>query len=163
MAEYSFDIVSQVNDQELKNAIDQAQRELSNRYDFKGTQCSIELTDKQVTIVADDEQKRKQLIDLIQTKLIKRSISLNALIYDKAEDASGGTIRQLIRFIDGLESDQCKKINQGIKDLKLKVNSQTKDRSVRVSGKSKDDLQKVMSALKEKEIIPVPLQFINYR
>ena len=163
MAEYSFDIVSQVDEQELKNSIDQAQRELGNRYDFKGTQCNIDLSDKQVTIIADDEQKRKQLIDLIQTKLIKRSISLNSLIYDKAEDAAGGTLRQVIHFVDGLEPDQCKKINQGIKDLKMKVNSQTKDRSVRVSAKSKDDLQKVMSELKAKELVTVPLQFINYR
>lgn len=163
MADFSFDIVSQVNDQELKNAIDQAQRELANRYDFKGTKCSIELNDKTLTIVADDENKRKQLIDLIQSKLIKRSIELNALIYEKAEDASGGTLRQNINFVDGLDSEQCKKVNAHIKNMKLKVKSQTNDRAVRVSGKSKDDLQKVMSELKGSSVVDVPLQFTNYR
>ncbi|RME93751.1 MAG: YajQ family cyclic di-GMP-binding protein, partial [Candidatus Hydrogenedentota bacterium] len=152
----------EINKQELVNAVDQARREINNRYDFKGSKCSLELTDNELVLVADDEAKLKQLNDVLQSKLVKRGLSLKAFQYGKIEPASGGTVRQKVEWIAGIDKEHAKKINTLIKEAKLKVKSQTMDQKIRVSGKSKDDLQKVIQMLKEADL-DIPLQFTNYR
>lgn len=162
MADSSFDMVSQVNLQELTNAVDQTKREIGNRYDFKGTKVSIELDKEELTLVADDDMKMQQLKDVFHGKLVKRGIAIKAVQYATPEQASGGMIREKATLVNGIPADIAKDINKLIKDSKLKVRSQTMDEKIRVSGKSKDDLQKVMALVKEKEL-PVPIQFNNYR
>lgn len=161
-AESSFDVVSEVNWQEVANAIDQVQREISTRFDFKGTKVSITLEDKELTLIADDEGKLKQLKDVLDSKLIKRGIALKSVDYQKLEAAFGGTVRQKAKFINGIIQEHAKKINQLIRDSKLKVRSQVIDEKVRVTAKSKDDLQDVMQLLNGADL-PIPLQYNNYR
>jgi cyclic-di-GMP-binding protein len=161
-AESSFDVVSEVNWQEVANAIDQVQREIGTRFDFKGTKVSITLEDKELTLIADDEGKLKQLKDVLDSKLIKRGIALKSVDYQKLEAAFGGTVRQKAKFINGIIQEHAKKINQLIRDSKLKVRSQVIDEKVRVTAKSKDDLQDVMQLLNGADL-PIPLQYNNYR
>ncbi len=161
-AESSFDVVSEVNWQEVTNAIDQVQREISTRFDFKGTKVSITLENKELTLIADDEGKLKQLKDVLDSKLIKRGIALKSVDYQKLESAFGGTVRQKAKFINGIAQEHAKKINQLIRDSKLKVRSQVIDEKVRVTGKSRDDLQDVMKLLNGADL-PIPLQYNNYR
>jgi len=163
MAESSFDIVSEINKQELTNAVDQAQREIATRFDFKDTDSYIEMTKEELTIGACDENKLNQLIDVLQTKLVKRGISLKALTFGKMEGASGGHVRQKITFVAGIDVENSKKIHKIIKDSGIKVKSQTMDQKVRVTGKSRDELQEVMALLKRDESITIPLNFNNYK
>lgn len=158
----SFDVVSEINWQELANAIDQAQREIGTRFDFKGTKVAITLENKELTLIADDEGKLKQLKDVVESKLIKRGIALKSVDYQKLEAALGGTVRQKALFINGIAQEHAKKINQMIRDSKLKVRSQVEGEKVRVFGKSKDDLQEVMKLLNGANL-PIPLQYNNYR
>jgi len=161
-AESSFDIVSEMNWQELANAIDQAQREIGNRFDFKGTKVSVTLENKELILIADDEGKLKQLKDVVESKLIKRGIALKSVNYQKIESALGGTVRQKALFVNGIAQEHAKKINQLIRDSKLKVRSQIEGEKVRVFGKSRDDLQAVMKLLNAADL-PIPLQYTNYR
>jgi len=161
-AESSFDVVSEVNWQEVTNAIDQVQREIGTRFDFKGTKVAITLENKELTLIADDEGKLKQLKDVLDSKLIKRGIALKSVDYQKLESAFGGTVRQKAKFINGIAQEHAKKINQLIRDSKLRVRSQVVDEKVRVTGKSRDDLQDVMKLLNGAEL-PIPLQYNNYR
>lgn len=158
----SFDIVSEINWQELANAVDQAQREIATRFDFKGTKVSLTLEDKELTLIADDEGKLKQLKDVLESKLIKRSIALKSVDYQKLEAAFGGTVRQKTLFINGIAQEHAKKINILIRDSKLKVRSQVEGEKLRVTAKSKDDLQEVMKLLGGANL-PIPLQYTNYR
>ena len=158
----SFDIVSEINWQELVNAVDQTQREIGTRFDFKGTKVSLTIEDKEVVLLADDEGKLKQLKDVFETKLIKRGLALKAVDYQKIEPASGSCVRQKAQFINGIEQEHAKKINALIKDSKLKVRSQVIDNKVRVFGKSRDDLQQVMQLLSGSNL-SIPLQYNNYR
>lgn len=158
----SFDIVSETNWQELANAVDQAQREIATRFDFKGTKVSLTLEDKELTLVADDEGKLKQLKDVLESKLIKRGIALKSVDYQKLEAAFGGTVRQKALFINGIEQEHAKKINTLIRDSKLKVRSQVEGEKLRVTGKSRDDLQEVMKLLNGANL-SIPLQYTNYR
>ena len=158
----SFDIVSEINWQELANAVDQAQREIATRFDFKGTKVSITMEDKELTLIADDEGKLKQLKDVLESKLIKRGIALKSVDYQKLEAAFGGTVRQKAVFINGIAQEHAKKINTLIRDSKLKVRSQVEGEKVRVTGKSRDDLQEVMKLLNGANL-PIPLQYTNYR
>lgn len=160
--EYSFDVVSEINWQELVNAVDQTQREIANRFDFKGTKVSIELKDKELLMVGDDEGKLKQLKDVFESKLIKRNIALKAVDYQKIDASALGTVKQKAVFISGIPADAAKKINTIIRDSKLKVRSQIIDEKVRVFSRDKDELQTVMKILKEAEL-SIPLQFNNYR
>ncbi|MCS6983576.1 MAG: YajQ family cyclic di-GMP-binding protein [Leptospiraceae bacterium] len=162
MAEHSFDIVSEINRQELANAVDQTQREISTRFDFKGTKVSIELAKDELILIGDDENKLNQLKDVFHSKCVKRGISLKAFQYGKVEPAAGGTVRQKVAWVQGIAQEHAKKIHQIIKDLGLKVKSQTLEDKIRVSGKSKDDLQAVIHKLKSLDF-PIPLQFTNYR
>lgn len=161
-SEFSFDIVSEINWQELHNAIDQAQREIGNRFDFKGSKASVTLENKELILVADDEGKLQQLKDVVESKLIKRGIALKSVTYQKIEAALGGTVRQKASFVNGIAQEHAKKINQMIRDSKLKVRSQIEGEKVRVFSKSKDDLQAVMKLLNAADF-PIPLQYNNYR
>ena len=158
----SFDIVSAINWQAPANAVDQAQREIATRFDFKGTKVSITMEDKELVLIADDEGKLKQLKDVLESKLIKRGIALKSVDYQKLEAAFGGTVRQKALFINGIAQEHAKKINTLIRDSKLKVRSQVEGEKLRVSGKSRDDLQEVMKLLNGANL-PIPLQYTNYR
>jgi uncharacterized protein YajQ (UPF0234 family) len=161
---FSFDIVSEVNLQEVDNAVNQALKEIGQRYDFKGSKSSIELNqkEKQLTIHSDDDFKLKSVIDILQNKLIKRSVPVKALDYGPVEQASAGTARQVIRLRVGIEKEDAKLLVRMIKDTRLKVQAQIMDDQVRVTGKVKDDLQAVMKLVREADI-KFAVQFTNYR
>jgi len=161
-SESSFDVVSRVDQQELENALNQARKEIEGRFDFKNSKTSIENTEKDITIVADDELKLKNVVDIVQTRAVRRGISLKAFEYGKVEPASQNTLRQKITLKMGIPKDKSKPIFDAIKASKLKVNAQFQGDQIRVTGKSKDDLQKVITLLKNLEY-ELPLQFINYR
>ena len=160
----SFDIVSEVNMQEVDNAINQARKEIGQRYDFKGSHSSIELNQKEksITVISDDEFKLKSVIDILQNKLIKRGVSLKALKYGTIEPAASSTVRQVITLRVGIEKDDARLVVKMIKDSKLKVQAQIMDDQVRVSGKNKDDLQAVMGMLRNADLA-FATQFTNYR
>jgi len=165
MAEtFSFDIVSEVNLQETDNAINQARKEIVQRYDFKGSKSTIDLDlkEKKIAVVSDDDFKLKAVIDILQNKLIKRGVPLKALDYGAVEPASGGTVRQSIGLRVGIDKDNARLIVKMIKDTKIKVQAQIMDDQVRVSGKAKDDLQAVMKLIREAEL-KFAVQFTNYR
>src|SRR5690625_1585095 len=144
MAEYSFDVVSKVDLQEMSNAIGQAQKEISNRFEFKGSESNIELVDDEVVIVSDYEYKLHSVLDIIQSRMIKRGVSIKNTVLGKVEPAASGTVRQTMTLKQGIGQEDAKKINKTTRDAKLKVKSQIQGDQLRVSGKSKDDLQKVI-------------------
>ena len=163
VTEYSFDVVSKADPQEVKNAIGQAQREIETRFDFRGSISEIAHDGKdKLTLTSDDEPRLTALIDVLQSKLIKRGIDVRFLDYGKLEQASKGTLRQVVTVKDGLPMEAAKKIVKLIKDKGLKANAQIQDEQVRVTSKSKDDLQAVMTLLKSADM-EAPLQFTNYR
>lgn len=159
---YSFDIVSSYDHQELKNAVDQARREIGQRYDLKDTKTTIEEEPKKITINTDTETSLQAVTDMIESKFIRRGLSLKILDYGTVEPASGGRVRQIVTLKEGISEDLAKQINRRIKDEFKKVNSQIQGDSVRVQAKSKDDLQAVIAAFKDADY-PVALQFVNYR
>ncbi|MBR5305135.1 MAG: YajQ family cyclic di-GMP-binding protein [Candidatus Gastranaerophilales bacterium] len=161
----SFDIVSEFDKQELVNAIDQVKRELTTRFDLKDSNSTIELVeDKTINITTNDEMKMRNIYDILQSKLVKRNLSLKILDPQKVENALGGNVKQEIKLKKGLSTELAKKIVAMIKDTKLKVQASIQGDSVRVTGKSRDDLQDVIKAVKAKEAeIDAPLQFTNYR
>ena len=161
---FSFDIVSEVNLQEVDNAINQARKEIVQRYDFKGSKSSIDLDlkEKKLTILSDDDFKLKSVVDILQNKLIKRSVPVKALDYGPVEPASAGTVRQVITLRVGIEKENAKLIVKMIKDTKLKVQAQIMEDQVRVTGKDKDDLQAVMKKIQAAGLA-FAVQFTNYR
>ena len=162
MSDFSFDIVSKVEKQALEDAVNQAAREIATRFDFKNSKSSVEQTGADITIVADDEMKLKNVVDILQTKCVKRGVSLKALRFGKPEPASQGTLRQVVKVEQGIPTDKARKLVLSIKESKLKVSTQIQDEQLRVSSKSKDDLQKVMALIKSMEL-DYPVQFVNYR
>ena len=160
----SFDVVSKVDMQEVDNALNQARKEIIQRYDFKGSQSSIDLKAKEfeIVLISDDEFKMKAVIDIVQSKFVKRSVTLKALDYGTLEQASGGTVRQVIKLQNGIDKENAKLITKMIKESKLKVQSQIMEDQVRVSGKSKDDLQAAMALLRQAEL-KFSIQFVNFR
>ena len=160
--DFSFDIVSKTEMQEVANAIQQAQKELAQRFDFKGSKSEIELTNEELVLVSDDEVKLKSLKDIVEGKLVKRKVSLKAIDYGKIEQASMGTVRQKAKIVQGIETEKAKEIVKSIKDAKLKVQASIQSDQVRVTGRSKDDLQKAMALVREGDF-GIPLQFTNYR
>lgn len=158
----SFDVVSQVDLQEVDNAVNQTSKEIAQRYDFRNSKSSLSLDGDKITINADDDYKLKSVVDILQTKAIKRGISLKNFDYGKMEPASHGTVRQVITIKNGISKEIAKDVVAVIKGTKLKVQAQIMDDQVRVSAKDKDDLQAVISCLKQSDF-PVDLQFINYR
>ena len=161
----SFDIVSEVDLQEVDNAVNQALKEIGQRYDFKGSVSSIELkrAEKELHLASDDESRLKAVVEILQGKLVKRGVPLKAMDYQKVEQAFGGTARQVVKVISGLPPEAAKDIVKRIKDSKLKVQAAIQDQKIRVSGKKKDDLQAVIQMLKNAPDIKVALQFTNYR
>lgn len=160
--ESSFDVVSRVDGQELENALNQARREIENRFDFKNSKTSIENDAKSITVVSDDELKMRNVVDIIQSKAVRRGIDIKAFDLGELEPAAGGTVRRVIKLRTGIPKDQAKVLVEKIKALKLKVNAQIQDDQVRVTGKNKDDLQRVITTLKAMDF-ELPLQFVNYR
>jgi uncharacterized protein YajQ (UPF0234 family) len=158
----SFDIVSDFDMQELKNALDQTEREIGTRYDLKGTNTEIETTDTQLTITTNSEYTLSQVRDLLESKFIRRGLSLKILDYQTEEPASGARVRQVVKLRKGIPDDLAKKITKQIRDDFKKVTPQIQGNAVRVQAKSRDDLQAVITSLKEADY-PVALQFINYR
>ena len=159
----SFDVVSEVDRQELKNAIDQAQRELANRFDFKNTDSSIEQKDLVLTLRTASEDRLRALKLLLEEKLVKRQVSLKGLDWGKIEPASGESVRQIVTVKVGINSDKAREINKLIKEKGPKgVSSQTQGDTIRVTGKKRDDLQATMALLKSSDL-EVPLQFENFR
>ena len=159
----TFDVVSEVDRQEVRNAVDQAARELANRYDFKGTNSSIELTDDAIAMHTASEDRLNALRTMLEEKLVKRKVSLKSLDYGKVEEASGATVRQRAAIVAGISSDKAREVNKVIKGLGIKgVQSQTQGEQVRVTGKKRDALQDVIAALKESDL-GIPLQFTNFR
>ena len=159
----SFDVVSEVDMQEVRNAVDQAARELANRYDFKGTNSSIELADDTIKMATSSEDRLIALRVLLEEKLVKRQVSLKSIDYGKVEEASGATVRQTAAIVAGISSDKARELNKFIKGLGLKgIQSQTQGDQLRVIGKKRDDLQGVIAALKEGDH-GIPLQFNNFR
>jgi uncharacterized protein YajQ (UPF0234 family) len=159
----SFDVVSEIDRQELKNAVDQAQRELSNRYDFKNTNSSIELAELILTLRTSSEDRLKALKLLLEERPVKRGVSLKCLDWGKVEQASGDTVRQVVTITVGINSEKAREVNKLIKEKGPKgVSSQTQRDQVRVTGKKRDDLQAAIALLKSAEL-GSPLQFINFR
>ena len=158
----SFDIVSVVDKQEVDNAVNQTIKEIAQRYDFKKTKSEITQEKDSIKILADDDYKLKAIIDILQSKCIKRNISVKALQYGKVETASGGLVRQIITIQQGIAKEKAKEIIALIKESKLKVQAQIQEEQVRVTGKNIDDLQAIISLLKGKDL-DVDMQFENFR
>jgi uncharacterized protein YajQ (UPF0234 family) len=159
----SFDVVSEVDMQEVRNAVDQASRELGQRYDFKGTNSSIELADDAIKMATASEDRLNALKVMLEEKLVKRHVSLKSIDYGKVEDASGGTVRLTASIVAGISSDKARELNKFIKGLGLKgIQSSTQGDQLRVTGKKRDDLQDVIAKLKEADL-GIPLQFNNFR
>lgn len=162
MSDFSFDVVSRVDKQALEDAINQAKREIATRFDFRNSKSSFDQKEYQITLLADDDLKLKNMIDILQTKCAKRGISLKALKYGKAEPAAQGTVRQQVTFEQGVAKERAKKLVEAIKAAKVKVTTQIQDEQLRVSGKSKDDLQKAIALINGMDL-DFPVQFVNYR
>lgn len=160
--EPSFDVVSQVDMQEVSNALNQTTKEISQRYDFKGSKSEVVKDDDGIKITTEDEMRLNAIVDILKSKFIKRGVSIKNLEYGKIEDAAGGMVRQKIKIKQGIDSDVAKKITKDIKETKLKVQAQIQDDQVRVSSKKIDDLQSVIAFLKEKDY-GLDLQYINFR
>jgi len=162
VADSSFDVVSSVDMQEMKNAIGQAMKEITTRFDLKGTGSNIELTGEQVILTSNDEGKLKAVRDVLEGRLVKRNVPLKALTFGAIEKALGGTARQVITLQKGIPSEKAREIVKIIKGSKLKVQASIQGEQVRVSGKNRDDLQSVMRMLKDTDL-GIDMQFTNYR
>jgi uncharacterized protein YajQ (UPF0234 family) len=160
----SFDVVSRVDMQEVKNALDQTMKEIRQRFDFKDSKTDLTLKEKEreLVVVSDDEYKLKAVLEILKAKCVKRGVSLRALTYGSLEEALGGTVRQVITIQSGLADDKAKAIVREIRDAKLKAQAQIQGDQVRVQSKSKDELQAVIALLKQKDF-GIDLQFLNYR
>ena len=159
----SFDIVSQYDQQEVRNAVDQTEREINNRFDFKGTNSEIQLTDDSIQIESSTEDRLNALQIVLEEKLVKRKVSLKTLLWQNLESAAGGRSQKLAKLQSGIGSEDSKSINRQIKDLGVKgIQSQNQGDQIRVSGKKRDSLQEVITSLKSSKI-ELPLQFINFR
>ena len=158
----SFDIVSEVNQVEVRNAVDQTNKEVSTRFDFKGSDARVESKESVLTLYADDEFKLKQVNDILIGKLAKRGVDTRCLKYGDPEKVSGNKVKQALTVRTGVEQELAKKIQRLVKDSKIKVQAAIQDEKVRVSGTKRDDLQAVM-ALIRKEIADMPLSFNNFR
>jgi hypothetical protein len=160
----SFDIVSEIDQQELDNAINQAKKEIETRYDFRGSKSKIDFDKKEnlIKLLSDDDFKMKTVIDIIQSKAIKRSIDMKALDVGKIEPGPDGLVKSTVKLKNGIDQDTAKKIVKEIKNAKMKVQAQIQDIQVRISGKKRDDLQAAITFVKGKDF-GLPLQFGNFR
>jgi cyclic-di-GMP-binding protein len=162
MAESSFDVVSSVDLQEVKNAIAQASKELVTRYDLKGTGSEVSLQGEGLLITSSDEFKLKAVRDVLEGRLVKRNVPLKALTYEKIEQALGGTVRQAVTLQKGIPTDKAREIVKAVKESKIKVQASIQADQVRVTGKNRDDLQAVIQVLKARDF-GIDMQFTNYR
>jgi uncharacterized protein YajQ (UPF0234 family) len=162
--QFSFDVVSEVNMQEMKNVVDQATKEIKQRFDFKDSKTEITLKEKEkeLTVISDDEYKLNAVNEIIKAKCVKRGVSLKALNYGAIEPALGGTVRQVVKIQSGIAADKAKELTKSVKDSKLKVQAQIQGEQVRIVSKSKDELQAAIAFLKQKDF-GIDLQFTNYR
>ncbi|MGH9154035.1 MAG: YajQ family cyclic di-GMP-binding protein [Acidimicrobiales bacterium] len=159
----SFDVVSEVDMQEVRNAVDQASREIATRFDFKDTGSSVDLSGHELRLASATEDRLRAVLQVVEEKLVKRQVPLKALDRGKVEEAAKGSVRQTVTLNAGISADHARKINRFVKDRGIKgVSSQTQGDQVRVSGKKRDDLQAVIAALKAEDF-GIPLQFTNYR
>ena len=158
----SFDIVSVVDKQEVDNAVNQAIKEIGQRYDFKGSKTEVTLEKDSIKVVTEDDFRRKAVVDILQSKFVKRGVSLKALQYGKVEPSSGGLVRQIIEIQQGISKEKGREIVALIKGTKRKVQGQIQEEQVRVTGKDIDDLQEIIRLLKGKDL-GVDLQFVNMR
>ena len=158
----SFDVVSQVDRQEIDNAVNQTRKEIGQRYDFKGTKTTIDIDKDSLHVVSDDDYKVKAVVDVLQSKFVRRGISLKALVYGKIEPAAGGLAKQTITVQQGIDADHARQIVKLVKDMKSKVQTQIQGDQLRISGKKRDDLQQAIQLLKAQDL-DLPLQFINFR
>ena len=158
----SFDVISKINYQEFDNALANCLREISNRYDFKGLNISIERKDKIITTIAPDELKLKQVTELLQVHLIRRKVDPRVINVKNSEGAAGGTIRQISELTEGISQENAKKIIADVKKLKLKIQIKIQGEELRVQGKKRDDLQEAISAIEAMDI-GLPIEFINFR
>ena len=159
----TFDVVSQVDMQEVRNAVDQASREISTRYDFKGTGSGVELAESSIELHTESDERLKALTQVLEEKLVRRKVSLKALGYGKVEEAAKGTVRQVVSLNVGINQDKAREIGKFVKDLGLKgVSHQVQGDQLRVSGKKRDDLQTAIQAMREHDF-GIPLQFTNQR
>ena len=159
----TFDVVSEIDLQEVRNAVDQAQREIRTRFDFKNTGSSVELGDGAIDMASVSEDRLAALRQVLEEKLVRRKVSLKALDYGRVEDATGATVRQTARLRAGISADRARDLNKFIKGLSIKgVQSSTQGDRLRVQSKKRDDLQAVIAALKERDF-DIPLQYINFR
>lgn len=161
--EPSFDVVSEVDMQEVNNAVNQTVKEITQRFDFKGTKSTVEIENgNAIKIITEDDTRMRNIVDILQGKFIKRGVAIKNLEYGKVEPAAGGMVRQSIKVKQGIDADVAKKITKDIKNLKVKVQAQLQDDQIRVSGKKIDDLQAVIAFLKGQDY-GVELQFSNFR
>jgi uncharacterized protein YajQ (UPF0234 family) len=159
----SFDVVSEIDQQEIRNAVDQATREVTTRYDFKGTDTTIELSPTEIKLQSASEDRLAALRLLLEEKMVKRQVSLKALDYQKVEEASGARARQVVKLVAGISKEKATELNKHIKGLNLKgIQSQVQGEQLRVTGKKRDDLQAVIATLREHDF-GIPLQFTNFR
>lgn len=158
----SFDVVSKVDSHEVDNARNQASKEIAQRYDFKGTDTTVEQTEEGIVIRSNSEGRLDAARDVLQTKMVRRQVSLKALDPQQPQQAGGSTWRQLIKLKEGVSKEKAKEIVKAVKDSKIKVQASIQGDAVRVSGKKRDDLQSTISLLKEKDF-DLPLQFVNFR
>jgi uncharacterized protein YajQ (UPF0234 family) len=160
----SFDVVSKVDMQEVKNSVDQTTKEIRQRFDFKGSKTDLTLKEKELelAVLSDDDYKLKAVLEILKGKFVKRNVSLKALTYGKVEEALGGTVRQVITIQSGIPDEKAKAIAKEIRDAKLKVQAQIQGDQVRIQSKSKDELQAAIEFLKQKDF-GIDLQFVNYR
>jgi len=158
----SFDVVSKVNMPEVENALASMKREIGQRFDFKGSSCSIELKEGVMTILADDNLKLKQMHELLQQHLARRKVEVSALDYGEAQKASGNAVRQLVTIKQGIAQELAKKLVKAVKDSKLKVQAQIQGDELRVTGKNRDDLQAAIALLRRTDV-EQPLQYVNFR
>lgn len=163
-AQFSFDVVSRVDLAEVNNAVNQAAKEISTRYDLRGSKARIDFDEKQgqLTLVAEDDFKLRAVVDILETRLVKRGVSLKALVSQKPEEAAGGMLRQVIKLQQGIPEDKARQMTKAVKASKLKVTIQIQGDQLRVSGAKKDDLQAVIALLKGEDH-GLELQFVNYR
>ena len=160
--DYSFDVVRRTDLQEAQNAVNQAAREIGTRYDFKGSKSSVSLEEGHITLIGDDDFKLRLVRDILNTKLVKRGISLKNIKDGKKEPAAGGTVRQVLELQNGISSEMAKDIVKRVKASKIKVAAKINGDEVRISGKDKDALQECIGFLKQQDL-PADLQFVNYR
>ncbi len=162
MADSSFDIVSEIDQQEVKNAVAQALKEIQTRYDLKDSKSDIAIGEKELTLTTVDEYKLKAVRDILESKLLKRGISIKALTYQEPESALGGTVRQKVAMQNGIPIEKAREIVKLIKNTKLKVQAAIQGEQLRVTGKSRDDLQATMTMLRGARL-DIDMQFTNYR